>query len=293
MCQVGGVANLHVATELGPEALTRLLPAKLDAVQSLPASVRKVLDAESEEPAVLAALTEAGRPGHDGGEPSWGVLAHLVRETRFVQVFRRLDFLRNRLAVPVGDYWNEARTLIAGHRYYRYLESFSLPPQEAIRFLTEAAGQIDTANFENTGFHIASNDRSRTTGWTMRGSRCKSPTTSWSTVKSGPRRGHTPRRPRKLGSMGDALRRAVLRGAEGRGQADVDPEECNEQLPRTRGPDRLVPLLQAARVTATAGGPPWTEQYLRTAEGRPDLAHPHVAPTSTGRYTISRRPGRR
>ena len=158
MCQVGGVANLHVATELGPEVLSRLLPAKLDAVRSLPASVRKVLEREEfDEPAALAALADAGRPVQDGGEPSWGALAHLVRETRFVQVFRRLDFLRNKLSVPVDDYWNEAKTLIAGHRYSRYLESFSLPPQEAIRSLTEVAGKIDTANFENTAFHIASN----------------------------------------------------------------------------------------------------------------------------------------
>ena len=97
MCQIGGVANLHVATALGPEALAQLLPEKLDAVPSLPKSVRQAFDQAADEPALLEALNRASRPPGDAGEPSWDVFAHLVRETRFVQVYRRLDFLRFQL----------------------------------------------------------------------------------------------------------------------------------------------------------------------------------------------------
>src|SRR5262249_37160692 len=119
MCQVGGVANLHVATALGPQALSRLLPEKPDAIPSLPPGVRQARARNADEPTLLAALDRAGRPGGDGGEPSWGVLAHLVRETRFVQVYRRLDFLRFHLAVSAEDFWEDARPEVAGHRYRR------------------------------------------------------------------------------------------------------------------------------------------------------------------------------
>ncbi len=150
MCQIGGVANLHVATELGPETLGRLLPEKLDAVPSLPKVVREALARGPDEPGWLAALDRAGRPPGDAGEPSWGVLAHLVRETRFVQVYRRLDFLRLRLSVPADDFWEQAKPDVAGHRYRRFLETFGGSPQDAVRTLSELLRQLDPTDLECT-----------------------------------------------------------------------------------------------------------------------------------------------
>ena len=130
MCRVGGVGNLHVATSFGPDVLTRLLPAKLKALGTLPPSVKGQLDERGNELDVVAAMTRAGTSGEDSGEPSWGVLAHLVRETRFIQVYRRLHFMRKVWSVPVDGYWADVRPFVADHRYRPFLETFALPPRE-------------------------------------------------------------------------------------------------------------------------------------------------------------------
>jgi tetratricopeptide (TPR) repeat protein len=177
MCQVGGVANLHLATALGPEALSQLLPKELDALPSLPNGVRQALARSGDEPALLDALDRAGRPGGDDGEPSWGVLAHLVRETRFVQVYRRLDFLRFHLAVPAEDFWESARPEVAGHRYHRFLETFAQAPRDAARSLTALLNELDTTELECTSVPllkvIISRDAARgTRAWMSTMSHC-------------------------------------------------------------------------------------------------------------------------
>ena len=121
-CRVGGVANLHIATTSGPQVFGQLLPAKLKGIETLPANVRKRLDGDFDEVALVKALEQAGKADVDPGEPSWGTLAHLIRETRFVQVFRRLQFLKEILSVPADDYWAEAEPLVAGHPYRPFLE---------------------------------------------------------------------------------------------------------------------------------------------------------------------------
>ncbi len=130
MCRVGGVGNLHMATAFGPDVLTKLMPAKLKALGTLPPSVRRPLDGKGDELAVVAAMTGAGASGEDSGEPSWGVLAHLVRETRFIQVYRRLHFMSKAWSVPVDEYWADVRPFVADHRYRPFLETFALPPGE-------------------------------------------------------------------------------------------------------------------------------------------------------------------
>ncbi len=126
MCQVGGISDLHVATELGPQILDRVLPAKLRVLDALPAGVGQAIDGRRGEPALLEALRAAGAPGADVGEPSWGVVAHLIAQTRFVHVYRRLWFMRNQWSVPVGEYWAESHLLVAGHPHHRPLPGRSL-----------------------------------------------------------------------------------------------------------------------------------------------------------------------
>jgi hypothetical protein len=109
MCRVGGVANLHTATTAGRQALGQLLPTKLGALATAPAGVREALDRRGSLLALVKALERAGAPADDRGEPSWGVLAHLVHETLFVQIYRRLHFLKGPLAVTVDDFWAAAR----------------------------------------------------------------------------------------------------------------------------------------------------------------------------------------
>jgi len=144
MCGVSGVANLHVATEMGPQVLDRLFPEKLGQVAGLPAKVREALDDEDgDKPSLLEALRSAGAPAEDPAEPSWGVLAHLVRETQFVQAYRRLYFLRNMLSVPTGIYWAGVRASVAGHRYFPFLESLARPQAELATAILPVADRID------------------------------------------------------------------------------------------------------------------------------------------------------
>jgi tetratricopeptide (TPR) repeat protein len=150
MCQVGGVANLHVATALGPQILAQVMPQKLNAFRSTPKVVKDALGRDGDERGWIEALDQAGKPPADLGEPSWGALAHFVRETRFVQVFRRLDFLRFKLAVPVNDFWQESQEAVAGHRYREYLEGFSHSQQETPRILGDLCRQLDTTDLECT-----------------------------------------------------------------------------------------------------------------------------------------------
>ncbi len=90
----GDLGDVHAASAMGLVAFTNLFPEKLKSLKTLPQSVKTSLDQGGDELTLVDQLEAAGRPGHDAGEPSWGVLAYLVRETRFVHVWRRLFFMR-------------------------------------------------------------------------------------------------------------------------------------------------------------------------------------------------------
>jgi tetratricopeptide (TPR) repeat protein len=148
MCRVGGVANLHLATLQGPEVLTRTMPDRLKAIANLPPVVKRTIDANAGELAFTEALEKAGSIAGDAGEPSWGALAHLIRETRFVQVFRRLHFMKVMWSVPVEDYWVDVRPFVAGHRYLIFLEGYGRPFQEIKPALVEFANKFDVTDLE-------------------------------------------------------------------------------------------------------------------------------------------------
>ena len=133
ICQNGDLGDLHMATESGPVAFSKFFPVKLKSLPGLPQPIKNALDQEQDELSLVGLLDEAGRPGADAGEPSWSVLAQLARETRFVHVFRRLFFMARKWNVPVDDFFKDVRPLVAGHRYFPYLESLALPPQRAAR----------------------------------------------------------------------------------------------------------------------------------------------------------------
>ena len=115
--RVGGVSNLHIATMFAPDVLTQAIPKRIRLIGSLPGRVREPFDQSAGEVALVEALERAGAPEEDGGEPSWAVLSSLIRETRFVQVQHRLDFMTRWWHVPVEEFWNEARPLVARHRF--------------------------------------------------------------------------------------------------------------------------------------------------------------------------------
>ena len=83
--------------------------------------MKKPLDQAGDELTLVGQLEQAGRSGQDVGEPSWGVLAHLAKETHFVHVMRRSFFMARKWNVPVHGYFNEVRPLVAKHRYLPHL----------------------------------------------------------------------------------------------------------------------------------------------------------------------------
>ena len=113
ICQNGPARRAARRDRGGTGGLHEDLPEKLKSLDSLPAPVKERLDQGRDEPAVVEALAIAGLPGEDPGESSWGVLAHLAREARFVQAFRRLDFMANMWHVPAADAFQEFRPLVA------------------------------------------------------------------------------------------------------------------------------------------------------------------------------------
>ncbi|WP_406697455.1 hypothetical protein V5E97_01225 [Singulisphaera sp. Ch08] len=141
--EVCGIANLHRATVMTPLVLSQVVPGKIRGLPGLPDAVGKTVQ---DEVALTRALDVAADPASDPAEPSWGALARMIRETRFVCTFRRLDFMANQWMVPADEYWEEVRPLVADHRFRPYLETFVRTPQDPKAFLTFAE-TLDTTDF--------------------------------------------------------------------------------------------------------------------------------------------------
>ncbi|SIO46894.1 hypothetical protein SAMN05444166_4999 [Singulisphaera sp. GP187] len=124
LCEVSGVANLHGATTAAPQVLDEVIPGRIADLPGVPAAVRKTVQDDQDEVALTRALDAAADPSLDRAEPSWGALARMIRETRFVCTYRRLDFMANLWRVPTGEYWVEARPLVAEHRFRPFLETY-------------------------------------------------------------------------------------------------------------------------------------------------------------------------
>jgi tetratricopeptide (TPR) repeat protein len=134
MCRAGGVANGHTATTAGLEAFAHALPETLKSIPELPQRVRDFLKRPAgSDPALYEAFEKSSAPSDDPGEPSWGAMSHLLRETRFVQVYHRLRFMRYDWAVPVDEFWNQIRLSVAGHRFYPVLEMIAAPTRDSAK----------------------------------------------------------------------------------------------------------------------------------------------------------------
>lgn len=154
MCQVGGVSNLHTATLIGPQLIDQQFPRQLSDVKELPAAAGEPLD-KGDEVALTGALAKAGTPGLDTGEPSWAVLGRLIREIRFVIVWRRMNFMRVIWSVPADEFWADVRHLVADHPCKPYLEWMVQTRQEdQVRVLTKQIHDIDLAGIELTAFDL-------------------------------------------------------------------------------------------------------------------------------------------
>jgi tetratricopeptide (TPR) repeat protein len=144
-----GVSTQHMTTMIAPQALEQLLFEKLPGLEGIPAHVKRQLVKGKVPFAAAAIFDKAGAPEVDTGEPAWGALARMIRETRFVHVLRRLFFMKYRWAVPVDEYWNEVRPEIGGHRYSPFLEIMTPAPDAQAKF-RQFAERLDLADVETT-----------------------------------------------------------------------------------------------------------------------------------------------
>jgi tetratricopeptide (TPR) repeat protein len=145
LCSVSGVANLHVATTVAPEVLSKAVSRRITAVFGLPEAVRKAAE-RCDEVEMTQALDAASVAATDLAEPSWGALARIVRETRFAFTCRRLEFMSTMWNVPTDDYWKQVRSLVATHRFCPLLESFVTGP--ASPALANFMAALDTTDLD-------------------------------------------------------------------------------------------------------------------------------------------------
>lgn len=144
-CEGGGIAALHLATTAAPEALSRRVPRRIATLPGLPEPVRQAA-LRADEVAMTKALEDATADGADPVEPSWAALARIVRETRFVFTFRRIYFMAVQWSVPTGDYWEEVRPMVAGHRFRPLIEAYAGSDEGPD--LQAFAADLDTTDFD-------------------------------------------------------------------------------------------------------------------------------------------------
>ncbi len=155
ICDAGGVSVLHEATLTPLTVYASEVPRRLQAMSNLPHGIQAQLDDPANEVLAAKALVQAGRSA-DRGEPSWGVLGHLMDETRFVQVWRRSKFLAYELGVPAGEFVDSVRPLIADHPYRPIIESMGADrardPARYAALIREV--NIPVADIEVTELHF-------------------------------------------------------------------------------------------------------------------------------------------
>lgn len=141
---VSPLAVKRIGANYGPAAMGSLLPDRVATLPELPKEVEKDIDPDqrplletqgdpnpndpfSALPSVLARdLIAATARGDETGEPSWAVLGELIEEEEFVQAANYTRVLTDATESSLAKYVEAILPLIKGHRYSRYVESYSV-----------------------------------------------------------------------------------------------------------------------------------------------------------------------
>lgn len=140
LCETGTLGAKRLVTEQGHELMWPVVYSRVVAIPNLPDAARDVAadergkgDPRAREPGdeyqarvqLIGHLSQAGSIGQDRAEPSWTVLADLLKELSFVQAWRTLDVRAYTLAVPVNQTRIELLPLVKSHRFAKFIESFA------------------------------------------------------------------------------------------------------------------------------------------------------------------------
>jgi len=162
----------RIGAHYGPTAMANLLPTRIAKLPDLPPSVHRIFDtrsgvstdapgndeahaddapkAEDDAPPgdeitneaqptkiseIVAGLREATVAGRDAGEPSVAALGEIIFEEQFVQAANYLDVAMNATESSHADEVAALLPSVKGHRYERYIESYSVDVRrETARF---------------------------------------------------------------------------------------------------------------------------------------------------------------
>jgi tetratricopeptide (TPR) repeat protein len=129
MIEMSGVSFGHELTVYGEPVLSLWLANRLTPVKDLPPAARRALPNLQRDPtAVQGALEIADALVAASGDEElpWSVLGRLVRETQFINVQRRADFLANHLGVDASEYVRQYLPLVKNHPYRGLIEIYGL-----------------------------------------------------------------------------------------------------------------------------------------------------------------------
>lgn len=146
MCATGGIATKHRATEIPPSILARNFPLRLQGAPGLPAAAANALSRKISSASGFAKLVDAladARLEDDRAEFTWNILGGLIRETQFIQLWRRVYFMRYEWAVPTDEYVEAILPLAAKHRYKPLIEMCGVGGKEWFKAANRLMDAID------------------------------------------------------------------------------------------------------------------------------------------------------
>lgn len=152
VCEQGGIATLHWATQFSLDRLFTSFPDDVRAMPGKPKSVTALLKNRGDEAAgaveVAEALIDAGKTDSVHDEMSWTVLGRLTRETAFAQFRRRLRFMRFQWSVPLDGTLPVVLELMKKHRYVAFLETYGAFGDEAEEPMNRFADAFDMSEID-------------------------------------------------------------------------------------------------------------------------------------------------
>jgi tetratricopeptide (TPR) repeat protein len=144
-----GVSRNHQLTVAGPAIFMSSVLTRLPAVGDLPKPVRVAVRQATGRDMNTAAFAKVAEVLCDlpaeGEELPWRAIGHLIRETQFIHVERRIEFLHYALGVSATDEVNALRPLFATHRYHGLIELWGIdqPGNDQLRMLLNDAHVVE------------------------------------------------------------------------------------------------------------------------------------------------------
>ena len=165
LCEIRALGVRRMTTEVGFYVIWPHIYSRLFSIHDLPESLKSVAakqrgvvvnenvlpDPQLEYRTRLEfidQLQKTDASARDRSEPSWTVLAELLRDTTFLQTWRRLDVEANALAISCDATLIEVAPLVQNHRYADFLFSFTSQKGERTALLNRLVESLDLSRLE-------------------------------------------------------------------------------------------------------------------------------------------------